>query len=73
MFIKAQGLKVGDQIAEQDGFLWHVSEIIRETENAITVKLNSDFSSFKEHWPSGAGIVKTFRKRSTLCGISNAK
>ena len=72
MIIKAQGLKVGDQVSEQDGFLWDVTEIIKETEKTITVKLNSGFSSFKEHWSNGAGIVKTFRRRSSLCGIATA-
>ena len=69
MLIKAEGLKVGDQVAEQDGFLWNVTKIIKETEKNITVILNSDFSSFKEHWTTGAGIEKTFRKRSHLHGI----
>jgi len=70
MIIKAQGLKVGDQIAEQDGFLWNVTEITKETDKTITVKLKSDFSSYKEHWTTGTGIEKTFRKRSDLNGIN---
>lgn len=70
MLIIAQNLKVGDQLAEDnDGFLFDVTEIIKETEDTITVKLNSDFSSFKDHWTTGAGITKTFYKNSYLYGI----
>ncbi|WP_088186410.1 hypothetical protein [Desulfosporosinus sp. FKA] len=70
MLIKAQDLKVGDQLAEDDGFLWDVTEIIDETKTSITVRLNSDFSSFKDHWKSGPGSLKTFDKRRSLQGIS---
>ncbi|AFM42933.1 hypothetical protein Desaci_4070 [Desulfosporosinus acidiphilus SJ4] len=70
MLIKALNLKVGDQLAEEDGFLWDVTEIIQETETTITVRLNSDFSSFKEHWRSRSGILKTFDKHRSLQGVS---
>lgn len=49
MLIKAADIKAGVQLAENDGFLWDVTEIIRETPKSITVRLNSGFSSFKEH------------------------
>lgn len=71
MLIMAQNLKVGDQLAEQDGFLWDVTAILKETEKTITVKLNSDFSSIKQHWTTGPGVQKTFRKGSSLYGIAN--
>ncbi|WP_434510105.1 hypothetical protein [Desulfitobacterium sp. AusDCA] len=69
MLILARNLKVGDQLSEEDGFLWDVTEIIKETENTITVRLNSDFSSFKEHWKSGSGVIKTFNKLSSFQGV----
>lgn len=73
MIIKASDIKVGTQIAESDGFLFTVTEIVRETQKTITVRLCSDFSSIKSHWtikPDGipGGIVKTFRKTTRLCG-----
>lgn len=73
MLIIAQNLKIGDQLADQDGFLFDVTEIIKETEDTITVKLNSDFSSFKDHWTTGNGITKTFHKNSYLYGIQGDK
>lgn len=72
--IKASEIKVGSRLAESDGFLFDVVEIVKETPKTITVRLCSDFSSFKKHWtikPDGTpgGIVKTFRKSSKLYGI----
>lgn len=74
MIIKAGELKVGSQIAEADGFLFDVAEIVKETEKSITVRLCSDFSSFKNHWtvkPDGTpgGVLKTFRKSTRIYGI----
>ena len=74
MIIKADELKVGSQVAESDGFLFDVVEIVKETEKSITVRLCSDFSSIKNHWttkPDGTkgGILKTFRKSTKICGI----
>lgn len=74
MIIKADELKVGSQIAESDGFLFDVVEIVKETEKSITVRLCSDFSSIKNHWttkPDGTkgGILKTFRKSTKIYGI----
>ena len=48
--IKAEQIKIGTQLAEADGFLWDVVEIIKETPKTITVRLCSDFSSFQQHW-----------------------
>ena len=45
--IKAEQIKIGTQLAEADGFLWDVVEIIKETPKTITVRLFSDFSSFQ--------------------------
>lgn len=75
MLIKAKDIKVGSQLAESDGFLWDVVEIVKQTEKSITVRICSDYSSFKNHWttkPDGTpgGIIKTFRKSTTLYGIS---
>lgn len=74
MIITAKNIKVGTQLAESDGFLFTVEEIVKETAKTITVRLCSDFSSFKDHWtvkPDGSkgGIVKTFRKSTRLYGI----
>jgi hypothetical protein len=75
MIIKASEIKVGTQLAEADGFLFEVVEIVKQTPKTITVRLCSDFSSFKSHWtikPDGTpgGIVKTFRKSTMLYGIA---
>lgn len=75
MLIKAKDIKVGTQLAEADGFVWDVAEIVKETEKSITVRICSDFSSFKSHWtikPDGTpgGVIKTFRKSTTLYGIA---
>lgn len=74
MIIKASELKVGSQVAEADGFLFDVVEIVKETEKSITVRLCSDYSSVKNHWtikPDGSqgGILKTFRKSTRIYGI----
>jgi hypothetical protein len=61
---------VGTQLAEDDGFLWDVTEIIKNATKTITVRLNSDFSSFKNHWTTGEGIIKTFKKTESFNGIS---
>lgn len=73
--IKAEEIKVGTQLAEADGFLWEVVEIIKETPKTITVRICSDFSSIKNHWtvkPDGTlgGVLKTFHKSSRLYGIT---
>lgn len=75
MIIKAENIKVGTHLAESDGFLFKVVEIVNETPKTITVRLCSDFSSFKSHWtvkPDGTpgGIIKSFRKSSKLYGIA---
>lgn len=75
MIIKAGELKVGSQVAEADGFLFDVVEVVKETEKSITVRLCSDFSSIKNHWtikPDGTpgGVLKTFRKSTRIYGIA---
>ena len=75
MIIKASEIKVGTQLAEADGFLFDVVEIVKETEKSITVRLCSDYSSFKNHGtikPDGTpgGVIKTFRKSTRLNGIA---
>lgn len=67
--IKASDIKVGSQLAEADGYLFNVIEIVKETSKTITVRLASDFSSFRNHWSENGGVVKTFRKSSFLYGI----
>lgn len=69
-FIKAEQLKVGSQLAEADGYLFDVIEIVKETPKTITVRLASDFSMIKNHWAVNGGVVKTFRKKSLLYGIA---
>ena len=76
MIITADKIHVGTQLAEADGFLWDVAEIVKETPKTITVRLCSDFSSFKSHWTknqdgSPAGVIKTFRKSSRLYAAGN--
>ena len=74
-FIMGAGeLKVGSQVAEADGFLFNVVEVVKETEKSITVRLCSNFTSFKQYWaikPDGTkgGILKTFRKSTKIYGI----
>ena len=75
MIITAKNIKVGTQLAESDGFLFDVVEIVKETPQTITVRLCSNFSSFKDHWtvkPDGTpgGVIKTFHKTTKLCGIA---
>lgn len=75
MIIKAGTLKVGSQLAEADGFLFDVVEVVKETEKSITVRLCSDMSSIPTHWttrPDGTpgGVIKTFRKSTRLYGIA---
>ncbi|MCL2374740.1 MAG: hypothetical protein FWC65_05815 [Treponema sp.] len=77
MTIKAGELKIGDQLAEADGFLFGVAEIAKETPKTITVRLCSDWSSIKAHWtvkPDGTpgGVLKTFLKTSRLRGVKGA-
>lgn len=75
MIIKADQIRVGTQLAEEDGFLFEVVEILEETDEAITVRLCSDFSSVESHWTqkldnSPGGLVKTFLKTTQLNGIA---
>lgn len=74
MIIKASDIKVGTQLAEADGFLFDVAEIVKETEKSITVRLFSDFSSIPAHWTTKkdgtpGGVIKTFRKSTKLYGV----
>lgn len=73
--ITASQLKVGSQLAESDGFLWDVVEVVKETPKSITVRICSNFSIIKQHWkvkPDGSpgGLIKTFRKSSKIHGIA---
>lgn len=75
MIIKAGELKVGSQVAEADGFLFDVVEVVKETEKSITVRLCSDFSSIPTHWTTKkdgtpGGVLKTFRKSTRIYGIA---
>lgn len=68
--IKAGDLTVGCKIAESDGYLFDVIEVVEETAKTITVRLASDFSSIRTHWAVNGGVLKTFRKSKLLCGVS---
>lgn len=70
MIITAADLKIGSQVAEADGFLFEVVAVTRETPKTITVRLASDYSSFRQHWKCNGGIEKTFRKSTRLYGIA---
>lgn len=75
MIIKAENIRIGTKLAESDGFLFEVAEIVNETEKTVTVRMCSDFSSIPAHWttkPDGTqgGVIKTFRKSSKLYGIA---
>ena len=75
MIIQAKDIKVGTQLAEADGFLFDVVEIVKETEKTITIRLCSDFSSIPAHWRTKldgtpGGVIKTFRKSTKLYGIN---
>lgn len=72
--VLAGQLQIGTQIAEADGFLFEVEEIIRQTPKTITVRLCSDFSNMELHWTKRkdgkpGGIIKTFRKTTELCSV----
>lgn len=69
MIIKAQNIKVGTQLAEADGYLFEVIEIVKETAKTITVRLAQDNSMMKHFWAENGGVIKTFRKTSLLYGI----
>lgn len=74
MIIKASEIKVGTKLAEADGFLLDVVEIVKETPKTITVRLCSDFSSHQSLWTvkkngEKGGVLKTFRKTTKLYGI----
>jgi len=74
MNIKVSDIKVGDQLAEWDGWLWDVMEIVSETPKTLTIRICSDFSSFERHWTikrdgTPGGLIKTFRKSTILDGI----
>ena len=69
MIISAGDINKGILLAENDGFLWEVTEILKETDKIIIVRLNSDFSSFKEHWKGNKGIVKRFNKTSKVMKV----
>lgn len=69
MIIQAKDIKVGSQLAEADGFLFDVIEIVKETEKSITVRIASDNSSFRSHWAENGGVIKTFRKSTKLYGF----
>lgn len=75
MIINASQIKVGTKLAEADGYLLDVTEIIKETDKTITVRLCSDFSACHNLWTvkkSGekGGVIKTFRKTTKLYGIA---
>ena len=67
---RAEEIVVGCQLAEADGFLINVTEIVAESTTTITVCVKSDFSSFRSHWIGGPGTVCTFQKNSLVRGIS---
>lgn len=67
--IEARQLKVGDQVAEADGFLWDVAAVEWSvTGRRVTLTLCSDFSSFKSHW-RGAGVKKTLRASTRVWAV----
>lgn len=74
MIIQAENMKIGSKLAESDGFLWDVCEIVKTTDKTIIVRICSDFSSCEKHWTfkrdgTPGGIIKTFRKATKLYGI----
>jgi len=68
--LKAEEIRVGTQLAEADGYLFDVVEIVKETPKTITVRLCSDFSMIRKHWKENGGVMKTFRKSTVLYGIA---
>ena len=67
---RADEITIGTQLAEHDGFLWDVSEILDETDETLTVRLNSDWSTFRCHWHNDRGPIVTLRKTWIVTGIS---
>jgi hypothetical protein len=69
MVLWASDIKIGSNLAEEDGFLFEVTEIVSRSDTTITVRLCCDYSYFREHWASNGGILKTFSLSDSLCGI----
>ena len=70
--ITAGELKKGSKIAESDGFLFDVVEVVKETEKSITVRICSNFTSFKQYWtikPDGTKGNKNLRNYISLNGV----
>lgn len=75
MIIKASEIKAGTKLAESDGYLFNVEEVVKETEKTITVRLCSDFSPCQNLWTikknvEKGGIIKTFRKSTRIYGVA---
>lgn len=64
--IKAGEIKKGMQLPEADGFLFDVIEVVKETPKTITIRLASDYSSYRNHWSCNGGVLKTFRKETKI-------
>lgn len=57
MYIKTEDVIIGTQLAEVDGFLLEVTEIIESDGSGKLVRLNSDFSSSKNLWKGEEGML----------------
>lgn len=64
--IKVSEVAVGDQIPDEDGFLFEVIEIDEQSEREIELTLASDFSSIPKHWKCNGGVPATFAKDSCI-------
>lgn len=64
--IKVSEVAVGDQIPEEDGFLFEVIEIDELSDQEIELTLASDFSSIPKHWKCNGGVPVKFPKDSHI-------
>lgn len=64
--VKACNVSIGDQIPEQDGFLFDVIDVEEVSENEVELTFASDFSSFPRHWKCNGGVIQRFSKHDPL-------
>lgn len=55
--VKMSEVSVGDQVPEEDGFLFDVIEVNEVAGGEIELMLASDFSTNKNHWECNGGVA----------------
>lgn len=64
--VKACEVSIGDQIPEEDGFLFDVIDVEEISETEVELTLASDFSSIPKHWACNGGVTQKFSKQDQL-------